>query len=259
MKKLLTLIFCFCLANISNAQTTVVEGRSWRYRIDNGDKIPKYFWYKIKEITNIGGIEYGKLYYSDEKTETHVGFIHEDEENKTIRVYNTFQGLDICFFLHKGWLTTNDFSLCVGDTVPVCRELVVSADDNKYVAYKSDSICVDGVKRARWLVKMSEWKNPSTPVFTVVEGIGNDQAGIFAFNLAADLINGYPRYYLNACYDGDRCIFKRADFKAESVSSRIEEIKADKIESDYYDLQGRRIKTPMKGLYIKDGKKVIVR
>lgn len=53
-----------------NAQTTVVEGRSWRYRIDNGDKIPKYFWYKIKEITNIGGIEYGKLYYSDEKTET---------------------------------------------------------------------------------------------------------------------------------------------------------------------------------------------
>lgn len=106
---------------------------------------------------------------------------------------------------------------------------------------------------------MSEWKNPSTPVFTVVEGIGNNQAGIFAFNLAADLINGYPRYYFLACYDGDRCIFKRADFKAESFSSKIEEVKADKIESYYYDLQGRRVKNPTKGLYIKNGKKVVVK
>lgn len=259
MKKLLTLIFCFCLANISNAQTTVVEGRSWKYGIDLAYNESKYFWYKIKEITNIGGIEYGKLYYSDEKTETHVGFIHENEEDKTIRVYNTFQDLYNCFFLHKGWLTTNDFSLCVGDTVPVYRDLGGGLDKVKYVAYKRDSICVDGVKRARWLVKMSEWENPIIPIFTVVEGIGNNQAGIFAFNLSADYIEGYPRYYFLACYDGDRCIFKRADFKAESVSSRIEEIKADKIESDYYDLQGRRIKTPMKGLYIKDGKKVIVR
>ena len=259
MKKLLTLIFCFCLANISNAQNLVVDGRSWKYCVDLSKNESKYFWYKIKGITNIGGVDYGKLYYSDGNTETHVGFIHENEEEKIIRVYNTFQDIYNCFFLHKGWLTTNDFSLCDGDTVPVYREFRGSLDKVKYVVYKSDSICVNGVKRARWLVKMSQWKNPSTPVFTVVEGIGNYQAGIFAFNLYVDYIEGYPRYYFLACYDGDRCIFKRADFKAESVSNRIEEIKADKIESNYYDLQGRRIKTPMKGLYIKDGKKVIVR
>lgn len=242
-----------------NAQNLVVDGRSWEYCVDIAYKESKSFWFTIKGMTIFEGKECGILYYSDGETEVHSGYIYESEEDKRVYVYNTFQGLDICFFLHKGWLMTNDFSLCDGDTVPVCRELVVSVDDNKYVAYNSDSICVDGVKRARWLVKMSEWKNPSTPVFTVVEGIGNNQAGIFAFNLAADLINGYPRYYFLACYDGDRCIFKRADFKAESVSSKIEEVKADKIESYYYDLQGRRMKNPTKGLYIKNGKKVVVK
>ena len=43
----------------------------------------------------------------------------------------------------------------------------------------------------------------------------------------------------------------------EKSSTAIEEIKAESGEIEIYDLQGRKVKTPSKGIYIKNGKKVI--
>jgi hypothetical protein len=51
------------------------------------------------------------------------------------------------------------------------------------------------------------------------------------------------------------------DFKLRRlVDDGIENVTTGKqSSSDYYDLQGRKVKKPVKGLYINDGKKVVVK
>jgi hypothetical protein len=46
----------------------------------------------------------------------------------------------------------------------------------------------------------------------------------------------------------------------DQVTSGIREIVNSKsVNSKYYDLQGRRVSQPAKGLYLRDGRKVIVK
>ena len=45
-----------------------------------------------------------------------------------------------------------------------------------------------------------------------------------------------------------------------SSSTAISEIKAnDKADTNYCDLQGRRISSPSKGIYIHEGKKIVIK
>ena len=73
------------------------------------------------------------------------------------------------------------------------------------------------------------------------------------------IIYNMPVYVPSKSYD----IYKNTDvwkdFKLlRIVDDSIENIATGKqSSSDYYDLQGRKVKNPVKGLYIKDGKKVV--
>ena len=73
------------------------------------------------------------------------------------------------------------------------------------------------------------------------------------------IIYNMPVYVPSKSYD----IYKNTevwkDFKLRRiVDAGIEDIATGKLSSsDYYDLQGRKVKSPTKGLYIKDGKKVV--
>ena len=75
------------------------------------------------------------------------------------------------------------------------------------------------------------------------------------------IIYNMPVYVPSKSYD----IYKNTevwkDFKLlRIVDAGIEDIATGKqSSSDYYDLQGRKVKKPTKGLYIKDGKKVVVK
>ena len=42
-----------------------------------------------------------------------------------------------------------------------------------------------------------------------------------------------------------------------SVATGIRGLDGDENDGDYYDLQGRRVKTPARGVYIQDGRKVV--
>ncbi|MBO5466550.1 MAG: hypothetical protein J6A02_03805 [Prevotella sp.] len=75
------------------------------------------------------------------------------------------------------------------------------------------------------------------------------------------IIYNMPVYVPSKSYD----IYKNTevwkDFKLLIiVDAGIEDITTGKqSSSDYYDLQGRKVKSPTKGLYIKDGKKVLIK
>ena len=70
-----------------------------------------------------------------------------------------------------------------------------------------------------------------------------------------------PVYVPSKSYDIYKTTEVWKDFKLRRiVDAGIEDIATGKqSSSDYYDLQGRKVKNQVKGLYIKDGKKVVVR
>jgi polyribonucleotide nucleotidyltransferase len=47
--------------------------------------------------------------------------------------------------------------------------------------------------------------------------------------------------------------------RMEKVSTAIEEIVTEENNGEFYDLQGRKIQNPGKGVYIKNGKKIIIK
>ena len=70
-----------------------------------------------------------------------------------------------------------------------------------------------------------------------------------------------PVYVPSKSYDIYKTTEVWKDFKLRRiVDDGIEDIATGKqSSSDFYDLQGRKVKKPTKGLYIKDGKKVFVK
>ncbi|MBR6604688.1 MAG: hypothetical protein IKK92_02260, partial [Prevotella sp.] len=77
---------------------------------------------------------------------------------------------------------------------------------------------------------------------------------------AIQSITGYPSYSCIGIYNGDKCIFERSDYRKSPINTAIEDITPGKqSSSDIFDLQGRKVKTPTKGLYIKEGTKILVK
>jgi hypothetical protein len=70
-----------------------------------------------------------------------------------------------------------------------------------------------------------------------------------------------PVYVPSKSYDIYKTTEVWKDFKLRRlVDDGIENVTTGKqSSSDYYDLQGRKVKKPVKGLYINDGKKVVVK
>ena len=49
------------------------------------------------------------------------------------------------------------------------------------------------------------------------------------------------------------------NFVADDTEGITETVNSKSANSEYYDLQGRRVTAPSKGLYVKDGKTVIIK
>jgi hypothetical protein len=75
------------------------------------------------------------------------------------------------------------------------------------------------------------------------------------------MIYHIPVYVPSKSYDIYKTTEVWKDFKLRRiVDAGIEDITTGKqSSSDYYDIQGRKVKNPVKGLYIKDSKKVVVK
>ena len=95
-----------------------------------------------------------------------------------------------------------------------------------------------------------------------VEGIGHPGG---PFRVWGTEMNNGKTYMLLSCHEDGKCVFTKDDFSNLSVTDGIEqtEIVVEKPRKDghAYDLQGRRVaegKSLQPGVYVKDGRKVVV-
>ena len=96
-----------------------------------------------------------------------------------------------------------------------------------------------------------------------VEGIGGPDGPL---RNATSRTNGVFSVNLLSVYEGDNCIFTADDFSAPAVHGTTDnrsfpQASPQPVTAPFFDLQGRRLSgTPARnGLYIKDGRKVVVR
>lgn len=235
----------------NNTPTTYfVEGRTWNYKMKDAfldDNylpvvIDRYFSLKIEGDTVFNGVDCKKIYYKE--NDSTCLFAYAYEENLKIYFY-FLKSMKYFCSPSTDWELFFNFNLKVGELYR----------PEEYIA-KIDTIEVQEIKYPRfWIgLKIDGEIGIHSPI---VYSIGGDE-GLWGW--AIQSITGYPSYSCIGIYNGDKCIFERSDYRKSPINTAIEDITPDKqSSSDFYDLQGRKVKNPTKGLYIKEGKKILVK
>ena len=141
----------------------------------------------------------------------------------------------------------------------------------KYVLITgNDNLECNGRNPRDWKIKA---KNEGDANWTVIAEVNNDETlkdvnftpYTFDFNNASDKAYQYFRFEITANAGSDYMQLEEMmmwvkDKAASGVATGIESIDHSPLSIDhhYYDLQGRRVEHPTKGLYIVNGRKVIV-
>ena len=120
----------------------------------------------------------------------------------------------------------------------------------RYVMEAGDTILNDGLPRRYMIVSEQMDEDLIVPENTDiwVEGVGSLYTGIFDYNAIAE---GQKVKLLSCTYNG-LCIYQTIDAHMGNVLEF-----APSVVTPYYDLQGRPVVNPTRGIYIKDGRKVI--
>ena len=141
----------------------------------------------------------------------------------------------------------------------------------KYVLITgNDNLEKNGRNPRDWKIKA---KNEGDANWTVIAEVNNDETlkdvnftpYTFDFNNASDKAYQYFRFEITANAGSDYMQLEEMmmwvkDKAASGVATGIESIDHSPLSIDhyYYDLQGRRVEHPTKGLYIVNGRKVVV-
>ena len=141
----------------------------------------------------------------------------------------------------------------------------------KYVLITgNDNLEKNGRNPRDWKIKA---KNEGDANWTVIAEVNNDETlkdvnftpYTFDFNNASDKAYQYFRFEITANAGSDYMQLEEMmmwvkDNAASGVATGIESIDHSPLSIDhhYYDLQGRRVAHPTKGLYIVNGRKVVV-
>ena len=141
----------------------------------------------------------------------------------------------------------------------------------KYVLITgNDNLECNGRNPRDWKIKA---KNEGDASWTVIAEVNNDETlkdvnftpYTFDFNNASDKAYQYFRFEITANAGSDYMQLEEMmmwvkDNAASGVATGIESIDHSPLSIDhhYYDLQGRRVAHPTKGLYIVNGRKVVV-
>ena len=98
---------------------------------------------------------------------------------------------------------------------------------------------------------------PDERVFphSFIEDIGYTATGLSSPEIGATGV-GYSLLYVK---QGDTMLYQQEEGVLWRDNTSIEGINADNPDTPYYDLQGRKVENPVRGLYIKDGKKVMIK
>lgn len=122
----------------------------------------------------------------------------------------------------------------------------------RYVVASGDTILYDGLTR-RYVIVSKEIDDDSPSPENVdiwVEGIGSLKTGVFDYNMLAE---GKEVELLSCTYNGVYL------YKNDNTSIKNLPLIPKTSGTPYYDLQGRPVANPTRGIYIKDGRKVILK
>ena len=135
-----------------------------------------------------------------------------------------------------------DFSLQVNDYF----------GDMMRVKEVGDTVLADGITRKYLLiVEADSWEHPS--IYDIdywVEGIGSLKGGIYRNYPFGDGV----RFSLLDCSYNNQYLYKRTETNLEELPC-----KQSTDATSYYDLMGRKVDSPTRGIYIKDGRKVVIK
>ena len=148
------------------------------------------------------------------------------------------------------WEQGFDFSLEEGETCPLLSRLKICS---------VDTICVGGEYYRRLWYGLSDDEYR----YYWIEGVGSTHDGPY-FSKGPITIPGDLRSWgLMSVYDGETCIFERKDFFQPGISTSVEPVPSASSDTKpvvRYNLQGRRLtQQPRKGVYIQDGRKIVVK
>lgn len=234
----------------------VVEGKTW-HEISRAPQAFYDFTYYVSGDTVVDENDYKKLYIKVTVSR------YSEEEGKQEEIYSSdaavwacLQECDSCVYIlkHGERSMLYDFRLSIGD-------VAFDTDHLTLTVTKVDTISVNGINRKRLWMKEA-YKDHDTGERTGywVEGIGSN------FGLEASHewdATSMPMLY--ECLENSELVFSASDFSVPAWSG-FETSLSDKSMQQVttaatYDLQGRRVtgQPPRKGLYIKNGKKVVIK
>ena len=226
----------------SSYRPLLKEGRSWQMQdgavefIQGDTVLTNYymngyqsFYYKIYRVD--------KNQYGDELPH-YVKAVRED----TFKSLTTPMGISIYEVPDGASVYDRNLLFCFG--LPE-HERVPLPDGREAEVIAIDTISNSGLDYRRYTLSLFENGQSAAETITWTEGIGGDH-GLSGATDTTDM--------LQAVYDGEECIYL-------STTTGICHLPpAASTHSCLYDLQGRRLAAPpAKGIYVKDGRKVVVR
>ena len=248
---LIVLVFCCLEAMKGFGQNDYIpmvqEGKQWLYgKGDWGNYSGSPFSYQLEGDTVIGSKEYKKMFKQMEGTAERSYYAALRETDR--RVYAVISGQNSEGLVY-------DYNLI--------KEGCTTEYENGDIATSSGILWTalgsDGLPHRIIAVHVtnSSWGIMPTGGPTWVEGIGNIGHGY-------DLLDarGYTGSYFFeflACYLNGECVFRADDYFNIIDTSGFTLLKTQESHMSIYDLQGRPVARPSKGLYIQDGKKRVVK
>ena len=172
------------------------------------------------------------------------GYLIGEQEGKLFFCKEDCQSEQIVFM---------DFSMGSGDVIdfdcPVDGEPI-----HLEVTAVSDTIVAGNKAPSSRRCLYVSYNNGTSDVW--VEGVGSLKYGV-AFPLLFYAVGGRPS--LMTCNDGDVCIYSSETSGNQSQTAIDGHVAWQSVNSVCYDLQGRRVGEVRKGVYIQNGRKVVVK
>ena len=242
-RSILSLLVLFCLVVKAKAQEPIaVEGKEWRFKtqvpyIDDRYTSDIRMW--INGDTIVNGIICKKL-------NTHISELWEDGKEK--------QKEDYCYsdagrFYQNGNLMF-DFNLKTDDLFIYNDNEINVPGDTLRIINVCDTILGDGMPRKCLTVAVVFYGKTLYELTDIwIEGIGSLTLGIFQSRIN---YSGLIIDFLECSCQG-QILYKKRDMHIPSVHRQFLNNNAL-----YYDLTGRPVANPTRGVYIKDGRKIAV-
>ena len=235
-------------ANTGSYRPFVKEGKTWKCTYWTGNDVERNENYTIKGDTVINGISCKKMF---RWSAFQYGIFEQDGKVFTIGGGPNPNKERLLF----------DFSLSLGEYV---------FNSGGYGTFKVTVLQIDTIVNSqnqpfrRMLVRTGPlndegnyMEKPEYLELYWVEGVGSVRGpddSYFWFN------GSQPGRRMDACYEDGECIMTYSEMITEGTSGVNSATATQPQASFIYDLQGRRLKEqPRKGLYIQNGRKVVVK